>query len=259
MVRRGTSTRKKAVGHLDWVIAGSESGPRSRPAELAWFRSIRDQCRAAGVSFFQKQLTESGRQKFADQGLPASSRHEDGRQTCACATRRTLQPEGMLPMTETYQSPAHGWTCFHCGETFMHPNPARNHFGATPDAEPGCVLRLQGADHGLLRKVRGLENQIARYREEDTDLHRKVAAMASDHAAALRSEEEKGYARGLRDAWAPLRDLRAAGWSVAVHNDYWVDGRSYTFWLLTHPSGRWIKGEGETDLEALEQCSASAR
>jgi len=39
-----------------------------------------------------------------------------------------------------------------------------------------------------------------RYREEDTDLHRELRRMESDHATALRREEEKGYARGLRDA-----------------------------------------------------------
>jgi protein gp37 len=40
---------------LDWVIAGSESGPGARPAELDWFRSVRDQCADAGVPFFFKQ------------------------------------------------------------------------------------------------------------------------------------------------------------------------------------------------------------
>lgn len=51
-----------------------------------------------------------------------------------------------------------------------------------------------------------------------------------------------------------LATLRSKGWSVAVHNDYRLDGVSYTFWLFTHPSGRWVKGEGSTDEEALAQC-----
>jgi protein gp37 len=41
---------------IDWVIAGGESGPGARPAAIEWFRSLRDQCRAAGVPYFQKQL-----------------------------------------------------------------------------------------------------------------------------------------------------------------------------------------------------------
>jgi len=51
-----------------------------------------------------------------------------------------------------------------------------------------------------------------------------------------------------------LVELRRAGWSVAVHNDYRQGGAQMTFWLLTHPSGRWVKGEGLTDEHALEQA-----
>lgn len=42
----------------DWVIAGGESGPRARPAHPDWFRSLRDQCAAAGVPFHFKQWGE---------------------------------------------------------------------------------------------------------------------------------------------------------------------------------------------------------
>lgn len=52
-----------------------------------------------------------------------------------------------------------------------------------------------------------------------------------------------------------LAALRADGWGVAVHNDYRLDGQTMTFWLLTHAeTGRFIKGEGPTDQDALEQC-----
>jgi len=44
--------------HLDWVIAGGESGPKARPSHPDWFRSVRDQCLAAGVPFFFKQWGE---------------------------------------------------------------------------------------------------------------------------------------------------------------------------------------------------------
>jgi protein gp37 len=43
---------------LDWVIVGGESGPHARPMHLEWARSLRDQCRAAGVDFFFKQWGE---------------------------------------------------------------------------------------------------------------------------------------------------------------------------------------------------------
>ena len=41
---------------IHWLIAGGESQPGARPAEIAWFEDLRDQCDAAGVAFFLKQL-----------------------------------------------------------------------------------------------------------------------------------------------------------------------------------------------------------
>lgn len=46
----------QAVGGLHWVIAGGESGPGYRPLNLDWARSLRDQCKAAGVPFHFKQI-----------------------------------------------------------------------------------------------------------------------------------------------------------------------------------------------------------
>lgn len=40
---------------INWVIAGGESGGKSRPTKPEWFRSLRDQCRDAGVAFHFKQ------------------------------------------------------------------------------------------------------------------------------------------------------------------------------------------------------------
>ncbi|RIK38013.1 MAG: hypothetical protein DCC55_22505 [Chloroflexi bacterium] len=40
---------------LDWVISGGESGHYPRPADLDWFRSVRDQCVQYGVAYFHKQ------------------------------------------------------------------------------------------------------------------------------------------------------------------------------------------------------------
>jgi len=59
--------RRKFGDGLDGLIAGGESGPGARPAHLDWFRSARDQCQAAGVSFFMKQITERGRKIPFDQ------------------------------------------------------------------------------------------------------------------------------------------------------------------------------------------------
>lgn len=40
---------------IHWVIVGGESGHHARPMAPEWVRSIRDQCRSAGVPFFFKQ------------------------------------------------------------------------------------------------------------------------------------------------------------------------------------------------------------
>lgn len=42
---------------IGWVIVGGESGPGHRPMRLEWAKSIRDQCRAAGVPFWFKQVS----------------------------------------------------------------------------------------------------------------------------------------------------------------------------------------------------------
>lgn len=43
---------------LDWVIAGGETGPKARPTNPEWVRSVRDQCVDAGVPFFFKSWGE---------------------------------------------------------------------------------------------------------------------------------------------------------------------------------------------------------
>jgi hypothetical protein len=54
-----------------------------------------------------------------------------------------------------------------------------------------------------------------------------------------------------------LTKIRDAGWSVAVHNDYRLNGAAHTFWLFTHPNGRYLKGEGKSDEMALASVHQS--
>ena len=56
---------------LHWVVAGGESGPRARPMDPEWARSLRDQCQIAGVPFFFKQ--------WGGATAKAGSRELDGR------------------------------------------------------------------------------------------------------------------------------------------------------------------------------------
>lgn len=49
---------------IDWVIVGGETGPGARRMNPDWAREIRDNCKAAGVPFFMKQM--SGREPIPD-------------------------------------------------------------------------------------------------------------------------------------------------------------------------------------------------
>jgi protein gp37 len=46
---------KLDLAGMHWVIVGGESGHGARPMQPEWVRSVRDQCKRAGVSFFFKQ------------------------------------------------------------------------------------------------------------------------------------------------------------------------------------------------------------
>ena len=59
---------------------------------------------------------------------------------------------------DTYSMPEDGWVCFHCGERFMTPGGAGDHFGYRPSAEPGCLTKVAAGDErGWLMKIRKLE------------------------------------------------------------------------------------------------------
>jgi protein gp37 len=86
-------------GGLHWIIAGGESGPKARPSNPEWFRSLRDQCTKAELAFHFKQWgnwrpadgregssrkrvqlkSESGIQILVHLGKKASGRELDGR------------------------------------------------------------------------------------------------------------------------------------------------------------------------------------
>lgn len=50
--------RGRSEAKVHWVIVGGESGPGARPMHPDWARSLRDQCKAAGVPFLFKQWGE---------------------------------------------------------------------------------------------------------------------------------------------------------------------------------------------------------
>lgn len=51
-------TNHNDMNGINWVVAGGESGPNARPCHPDWIRTLRDQCRLAGVPFLFKQWGE---------------------------------------------------------------------------------------------------------------------------------------------------------------------------------------------------------
>lgn len=84
------------------------------------------------------------------------------------------------------------WRCFHCDEAFTDRSAASEHFGTSEMQRPACLISIA--------EYRSMEETCRRYCEEDTDLHRALAAKASEMSQAVQRAEETGYARGLRDA-----------------------------------------------------------
>jgi len=62
-------------------------------------------------------------------------------------------------MEDTYQMPEHGWTCFHCGETFYKEGAAREHFGDTIGGAAGCQINA-GGERGLLMALRKCQETV---------------------------------------------------------------------------------------------------
>lgn len=126
-----------------------------------------------------------------------------------CGTREKAQPEyergDTEPCTECDGGTAKvrtlseikslRWRCFYCDQVFLSWKEALEHFG------PGRVVEKPLCQEDG-RRLRQMEVELARYREEDTDLHREISRLRADHALDVQRAEEKGYARGLKDAAA---------------------------------------------------------
>ena len=76
---------------IDWIVAGGESGPHARPTHPEWLRSLRDQCKAAGVRFFFKQWGE---------WIPGSQTSDTGNQTALV---------GACQHGHRWENGAHSW------------------------------------------------------------------------------------------------------------------------------------------------------
>ncbi len=83
------------------------------------------------------------------------------------------------------------WRCFHCDAVFTIAQDAQLHFGKSPLVEPLCQVDQV--------RYREMQDTLATYVAEDTDLHREVHRAQHQGIEAARKAEEAGYAKGLND------------------------------------------------------------
>jgi protein gp37 len=80
---------------IDWVIVGGESGTDARPMHPDWARSLRDQCKAAGVPFLFKQWGEFVHESsIIDDGSPFSDSYKRNAQIHICERAELLYRVG---------------------------------------------------------------------------------------------------------------------------------------------------------------------
>lgn len=108
---------------------------------------------------------------------------------------------------------------------------------AYDDASPAAQEKIQG----VMREYGIVHRELTE--EESDEAGQKIADI-------LRLDKAQRVSQ-RRSLTSMLRILREAEWVVGVHNDYRQNGKLMTFWLFTHPSGRWLKGEGVTDEDAV--------
>lgn len=84
------------------------------------------------------------------------------------------------------------WRCFHCCEEFYDRESAATHFGSYRSSYPICKVDAA--------KYREMEAEVESWRAESAPLQREVHSLQAEIARKSQEAEEKGYARGLRDA-----------------------------------------------------------
>lgn len=90
----------------------------------------------------------------------------------------------MADDADTYPKPVHGWTCFHCGETFTTYGGARDHFGADQLKDPACRIKV-GEERGLVMALRRAEGHIDRLQKALEPFARAGRLSGIEYAGCL--------------------------------------------------------------------------
>jgi hypothetical protein len=103
----------------------------------------------------------------------------------------------------TYPAPSHGWTCFHCGETFLKAGPARDHFGTTQLSTPACRIKA-GDELGLVMALRRAEDDRDLFLRQRDELELQLEAAQGARASVLRMVRG---ATSAHDVWCHMETV----------------------------------------------------
>ena len=95
------------------------------------------------------------------------------------------------------------WRCFHCDQVFTSRRWAAEHFGADGDMP---ICKIKAHEGHLVTYIRRLEDDLSRYRTDDSDVMRSIMTLEVEQRQALIRAEEEGYARGVRDMTPIVKD-----------------------------------------------------
>ena len=99
---------------------------------------------------------------------------------------------GLTDPAPTYQGPKHGWTCFHCGETFLTAEGARLHFGREVTGRPACYPALASQSAAVSGLVEAGRAAVTFYDRAELPHMPGEAKVLDALSAALAQVEEAG-------------------------------------------------------------------
>jgi flagellar biosynthesis/type III secretory pathway protein FliH len=130
--------------------------------------------------------------KSAEEWVFELDANETGLAICTAAEITQIQQDAYQSgLTEGLTKGQIGWRCFYCDAVFTDRECAIKHFGKDESSKTACQVNIED--------YRSIQEELRKYRNEDTKLHRELARLQCEHSQALMREEEKGYAKGLAD------------------------------------------------------------
>lgn len=140
-----------------------------------------------------------------------------------------------MALQDALVEPAHGWTCFHCGEVFRARQAAQDHFGLTECEPPACVQVLTESEKAIIEDRREWRERALRVEAQNEQPEYELGSMKFDLRHCFDG------ATSMHEAKAFLEDVRG---QIAAKDAY----ARLMITLATHAQG----GHSDTGAEIAE-------